>query len=308
MKQKNIIFAVVAVALVIGTVFLISRKGASTSPAFGKIQAAASFYPLYFFASQIAGDKADVLDVTPAGAEPHDYEPSPSDMSKIENSRLVVLNGGGLEAWGGDLKQNIDPAKTELVIAGEGFADRQIAEGGKITTDPHVWLSPILAKQMVDKIAAGFIKIDSANQAYYLTNAVALKAGLDDLDFNYKAGLKNCIQKNIVTAHAAFGYLASAYGLNQVAITGLSPDAEPSPRQMADIVQFVKMNDVKYIFFESLVSPKLADTIAAETGAQPLILNPIEGLTNDQISAGKNYFTEMTNNLNNLKIALQCLK
>jgi zinc transport system substrate-binding protein len=179
-------------------------------------------------------------------------------------------------------------------------------EDGQDVIDPHIWLSPPLVKQITDKITQALIQIDPANSNYYQTNANSLKAKLDNLDVEYKQGLSNCAEKNIITSHAAFGYLATTYGLNQVSIAGLSPDAEPSPQQLADITKFAKANNVKFIFFESLVSPKLSDTIANEIGAKTLVLNPIEGLTNDEISQGKNYFTEMQNNLSNLKIALQC--
>ena len=128
------------------------------------------------------------------------------------------------------------------------------------------------------------------------------------MDTEYKQGLSSCEGKNIITSHAAFGYLAAAYGLNQVPIAGLSPDAEPSPRQLADIAKFAKDNQVKYIFFESLVSPKLSQTIATEVGAQTLVLNPIEGLSEEEMSHGKTYFSVMQDNLTNLRTALQCTK
>jgi zinc transport system substrate-binding protein len=159
---------------------------------------------------------------------------------------------------------------------------------------------------MVDKITQGFIQIDPDNKNYFQTNADTLKTKLDNLNNEYKQGLANCTEKNIITSHAAFGYLATTYGLNQVPISGLSPDAEPSPQQLVNIVKFAKANNVKYIFFESLVSPKLANTIATEVGAKTLVLNPIEGLSDEQLARGDNYFQEMQNNLSNLKIALQC--
>ncbi len=273
-----------------------------------KIQAAASFYPLYYFSQQIGGDKVDVINLTPAGAEPHDYEPTAQDIAKIENAKLLVLNGGGLEAWGSDIKQNLQSKNTVIVTVGEGLTNQQVMEEGENMTDPHIWLSPPLAKEIVDKITNGFIQIDPANKDYYQSNATALKAKLGDLDMQYRQGLASCQEKNIITSHAAFGYLATAYGLHQVPITGLSPDAEPSPQQLADIVKFAKANNVKYIFFESLVSPKLSNTIASEVGAKTLVLNPIEGLTNEEISQGKSYFTEMESNLANLQTALQCKK
>ena len=304
--DKKIIFYFILGLLFVGVLTLIVNNIYTPTTQSSKLQVAASFYPLYYFSQQIAGDKANVLNITPAGAEPHDYEPTAQDIAQIENSKMLVLNGGGLEAWGNDIKQNLNPKNTVIVTAGEGLTNQKVMENGKNIVDPHIWQSPPLAKQMVDRILAGFIQIDPANSSYYQANADALKVQLDNLDKDYKQGLANCVEKNIITSHSAFGYLAAAYGLNQVSIAGLSPDAEPSSQQLADIVKFTKANNVKYIFFESLISPKLSDTIATEIGAKTLVLNPIEGLTNDEIAQGKNYFTEMQNNLVNLKIALQC--
>lgn len=270
-----------------------------------KMSIVASFYPVYFFASEIGGDKADVMNVTPAGGEPHDYEPTAQDMARIESGKLLILNGG-VEAWAENIEQNIDPSRTIVVTAGKGLMTQQVVEEGETITDPHVWLSPLLAQQMVDKIASGFTQADPDNASYYATNAQALKAKLSDLDTAYKQGLSTCKSKNIITSHAAFGYLASTYGLNQVPITGVSPDAEPSAQELAQVAKFARDNNVKYIFFESLVSPKLSETIATEVGAQTLVLNPLEGLTDEEIAADKDYFTEMQNNLANLKTALQC--
>ena len=271
-----------------------------------KLQVITSFYPLYYFAKEIGGDKAVVINITPAGAEPHDYEPTAEDIARVEKSKILILNGGGLEAWADKIRNNIDPRHTIVVIAGEGLATRQVTEEGKTVSDPHVWLSPFLAKQMVDRIAQGFIHADPDAEDYYRTNADVLKAKLDGLDTAYRLGLSHCKTQSIVTSHAAFGYLAATYKLKQVSITGLAPDIEPSPRQLIDIVKFARENQVKYIFFESLVSPKLSQTIANEVGAQTLVLNPIEGLTNAEMAQGKNYLTEMQSNLTNLKRALQC--
>ncbi|MFZ2979333.1 MAG: zinc ABC transporter substrate-binding protein, partial [Candidatus Magasanikiibacteriota bacterium] len=264
------------------------------------------FYPLYFFASQIGGDKAQVINITPAGIEPHDYEPKAQDMAKIENSSLLILNGGGLESWGKNVEININPEHTKILTVGDGLLNRQITENGKESIDPHIWLSPEVSIKIVDKITEGFISVDFVNKDYYLANADILKERLSNLSLSYKQGLSNCVGKNIITSHTAFGYLAATYGFNQVSIAGLSPDAEPSTKQLVDIVKFAKLNNVKFIFFESLVSPKLSETIANEIGAQTLVLNPLEGLTADEVTQGKDYFSEMQNNLLNLEIALQC--
>ena len=306
---------VITVAIIIGLGWYLWRvggkfqgiaSGVNPSPSSSKIHVVTSFYPLYFFAQAIGGDRADVVNITPAGAEPHDYEPSAQDAALMENSRLLILNGGGLEPWGDDIKQNLDSERTLIITAGEGLATQKLVEEGQEIIDPHVWLSPPLAAQMVDKITAGFIKIDPASGAYYQAQADTLKTRLSDLDNEYRRGLSNCANHDIITSHAAFGYLAAAYGLNQVPLAGLSPDIEPSSQQLAAIADWAKKNNIKYIFFESLASPKLAETLATEVGAKTLVLNPLEGLSADELAAGQNYFSVMENNLANLKIALVC--
>ena len=305
MNTKVLIGLVLAVVVVAGFMSMKHKTPVSGIESVGKIQVATSFYPLYFFASEIGGDKAIVTNITPAAAEPHDYEPTAQDMVQIENSKILVLNGG-VEPWGDSIRKNIDPNKTFIVTAGQGLETQQVVEDGQSITDPHVWQSPVLAKQMVDKIEQAYEKADPTNAVYYQANASALKTKLDDLDAEYRAGLAQCTKKDIITSHAAFGYLASTYHLNQVSIGGLSPDAEPSTQQLARIADFAKKNDVKVIFFESLVSPKLSQTIAQEVGAQAMVLDPIEGLTPDALAAGQNYLTVIHSNLANLKIALQC--
>lgn len=273
----------------------ITSKTSQTSSS--TLQVTASFYPLYYFASLIGGDKVNVANITPAGTEPHEYEPTTNDLAKIQNSDLLILNGN-FEAWGDKIKDNLEGKKTRIVVAGQDFFTQQL--------DPHVWLSPQLAKKETEKIADALIDIDPENAKYYQDNERNLEGKLDQLDQTFKQGLVSCKQKNIVTSHAAFGYLASSYGLAQVPIAGLSPDAEPSVLQLTKIAKFAKEVNVKYIFFESLVSPKLSDAIASEIGAKTLVLDPLEGLADNDIKAGKNYFTIMEDNLRNLQLALEC--
>ena len=304
------ILAIVIVLLVIATLGYFAKIRLNQMQAIQNIsdkpQIVTSFYPLYFFTSQIALEKADVYNITPAGAEPHDYEPSTQDMAKIENSTMLVLNGGKLEAWGDKIKENLKDKKTLIITAGKDIANQQVTEDNQIIQDPHIWLDPMLAKKEVELITQGLIKIDPVNSNYYQTNAQNLLVKLDNLNIEYRQGLNSCVKKDIITSHAAFGYLASEYHLNQIPISGLSPDAEPTVKKIIEIANFAKKNQIKYIFFESLVSPKLSQTIASEIAAQTLVLNPIEGLSDEEIKNGKNYFTEMESNLNNLKIALQC--
>ena len=290
------VYWLILAGLILFAVYTISHRSIPQNKS-SKIQVTASFYPMFFFASQIGGNKADVQNITPAGAEPHDYEPTPQDMVWIENSNLLVINGGYLEAWESKIKNILKDSSTVIVTAANGLINDK---------DPHVWLSPPLAKEEVKAILTGFIKIDPKNKNYYQTNTNKLVGQLNQLDRDYRQGLAVCHIRDFVTAHAAFGYLAKAYGLNQIAIAGISPDEEPSAQKMAEIVDTVKKNNIQYIFFEKLISPKLANTIATETGAKTLVLDPIEGLTPAEMTAGKNYFTIMKNNLNNLRIALEC--
>lgn len=271
-----------------------------------KLQIVTSFYPMYFFTSQIAGNKADVYNITPASAEPHDYEPTTQDIARIENSNVLVLNGGNLEAWGSKVSDNVKGSSVRVVIAGEGLADQHIVENGQTIQDPHIWLDPVLAKKEAAKITEALVSIDPKDTAYFYTNEKALDDRLDALDQSFRQGLSTCQKKDIVTSHAAFGYLARQYNLNQVAISGISPDAEPSLQKFAQLTDFVKQNNIKFILFESLVSPKLAQAIADETGAKTLVLDPLEGIPDAQLQQGENYFTIMRQNLNNLKIALEC--
>lgn len=302
--MKKGIFAIITIILVTSTIFILIKKSNFTITNNSKLQITASFYPMYFFASRIGGNKIEVTNITPSGTEPHDYEPTPQDIIKIEESKLLVLNGD-VEPWANKIKENLRAKKVQVITAGQDLTTQKVTENGVLEIDPHVWLSPNRAKIESQKIATALEKIDPANSAYYKNNLTNLENELDKIDTNYKTGLRNCILRSFVTSHAAFGYLASDYNLTQIAISGLSPDAEPSLKELAQIADFAKKNNVKVIFFEALVNPKLSETIASEVGAKTLVLDPIEGLP-IQEGITTNYLTLMANNLQNLRIALQC--
>jgi len=272
-----------------------------------KIKITASFYPHADFAKNIGGDLVDVTNVTPAGAEPHDYEPTPRDIARVYDSRLFIINGNGVDGWGekiaGELKNRgvtvVNMSDILLPIKNNDPQENR-------PYDPHYWLDPLNAQKEADVIADALIKIDSAHEKEYNKNRDAFKFRLSELDKQYSSGLAVCERKEIVTAHNAFNYLANRYNLSTLYILGFSPDAEPSSQVIAEISTQAKQRGVKYIFFETLVDPGLAQTIAGEIGAQTLVLNPIEGLTNEDISQGKDYISIMKENLSNLRIALQC--
>ncbi len=302
------LFFIIGILLIIITVgvFILPYYSKQNLSKSGKIQIVTSFYPIYFFAKSIGGEKADVFNITPAAAEPHDYEPTTQDMVKINQSQMLVLNGGKLEAWGDKIKDELQGTKTLIVTAGDGLANKEITEGGQKIQDPHIWLDPILAKTEVERIEKGFEKIDPQDSQYFQANANKLYQELNSLDSEYKAGLASCQKTDFVTSHASFGYLAARYGITQIPISGVSPDQEPSAQKLAQIADFIGKENIKIIFFESLVSPKLSETIANETGAKTMVLDPIEGISDNDLKAGHNYLTVMRANISALQAALEC--
>lgn len=276
-----------------------------------------TIYPLYDFTKQVVGDKAEVLLLVPSGAEPHDWEPAPADLITLKNASLVIGNGAGMEPWLDRVGNTVLAGKpvvraaavVDLLESDDSAHDHHHGHDhghdhhhGHI--DPHVWLDPVNAQAIVRAIADAAAGIDAANRDYYYANAANYIAQLARLDNEYRTGLASATSRDIVTSHAAFGYLAKRYGLNQVAIMGLSPDAEPTSERMVKIIRYVRSNGIKYIFFETLVSPKLSEVIASESGAQTLVLNPIEGLTEEDMARGENYLSIMRTNLANLQRAL----
>ena len=267
-----------------------------------------TIYPLYEFARQVVGDRAEVILLVPSGAEPHDWEPAPADLIKLKNASLVICNGAGLEPWldkvGNTVldKKVINAADVVSLLQAQYDEEGGPAPAGLV--DPHVWLDPVNAQAIVQAIAGAASGIDAGSTEYYNANAVNYIAQLAALDNEYRAGLASTARRDIITSHAAFGYLANRYGLKQVAIMGLTPDAEPTPERMAEIIRHVRNNGIKYIFFETLVSSKLSEVIASESGAETLVLNPIEGLTEQDIARGENYLSIMRTNLMNLRYAL----
>ncbi|MCT1403007.1 metal ABC transporter substrate-binding protein [Paenibacillus sp. p3-SID867] len=347
-----------------------------------KLKIKTSFYPMYEFTRQVAGDLADVENLVPAGVEPHDWEPTPQDMAGIADADVIVYNGAGMESWIDQVLDSVKDRDLKIIEASQGIgimegeghshahdhgtegehshedehshdhgtegehsheeehahdhgsegehsheeehahdhgtegehshedehAHDHGEEGGHHHDhgglDPHVWLSPALAIQQVRNIEQGLAEADPEHKDAYKANADAYVSKLEALDQEFNEGLKDSKRKDFITQHAAFGYLAHEYGLTQVPIAGLSPDQEPSASQMAKIIEFAKENNVKTIFFETLVASNVAETIATEIGASTAVLNPIEGLTEEDIAKELDYIAIMHQNLQALQAAL----
>jgi zinc transport system substrate-binding protein len=274
------------------------------------IDVVASFYPLQYVVERVGGNKVSVANLTPMGAEPHELELTGRDTAALEDADLVVylshfapaVDEGVRDVAGGhalDVGEaaNLDLRYTPIEGGEEAAADAN-------TRDPHFWLDPTRLEAVTNAVADRLATIDPADAPVFAANAQQLVTDLQQLDGEYSDGLASCANTVIVTSHNAFGYLAQRYGLTQIGITGLTPEDEPSPGDLATITDFVEAHHVSTIYYETLVSPAIARTVGEETGARTAVLDPIEGLSDS--SNGEDYFSIMRANLANLRAGQRC--
>ncbi|MGI8134542.1 metal ABC transporter solute-binding protein, Zn/Mn family [Enterococcus lactis] len=271
-----------------------------------------TFYPIYDFTKEIVGDEGNVKLLIPAGTEPHDFEPSAKERAEISDADVFVYNSSDMEFFVDSLKDSVDSKQTLMIEAAKGIDRLESQEADEHEEseeghdhaheyDPHVWLDPVLAIKEVRTIAGELGEKYPDKKEIFTKNADAYIKKLEALDQKYSEELKNATNRTFVTQHAAFAYLANQYNLEQVAISGVSPDQEPTPSRLAELKEFVKKNNIKVIYFEENASSKVAETLSNETGVKLEVLNPLESLTNEQIKAGKNYISVMEKNLEALK-------
>ena len=305
-NRKLFLVAIIFTAIFIAVFFLSSRvpqRDAQNE----RIHIITSFYPLSHIAKSIGGNIVDVRNLVPAGVEPHDFEPSSRDLVEIGNADALFYNGASLESW--IKKWNVGiSVKPKYVVNMEESLKKQgailfVKDG---ITDPHFWLDPVIMKNEVIVIRDLLIQIDPAHKDLFTENAKRYTSALDLLDEHFRAGLSSCDLNDIIVLHEAFNYLASQYNIKVTSIEGISPDEEPSPKELARIINLVREKGVRHIFFETVASPKFSELIAREVGGATLVLNPIESLTPDEVQSGEDYFSIMEMNLNNLQIAMQC--
>jgi zinc transport system substrate-binding protein len=306
--MKKLSMLLVALAM-----FIVGCGGEKQSVS-DKLQVAASFYPMAEFARNVAGDKAEVFVLVPDGAETHDWEPSPSDLSRLGKAQVFVYNGV-VEPWAKQALTALSERKILAVQTGLGLYERAgetheeehhhhdhgCAHGKQ---DPHVWISPKKAIKQVERITAVLCEADAKNAKYYQDNSAKYVEQLKALDIQLTNLAKNAPRKVFVTAHAAFGHLADDYGLKQLAVNGLSPHAEPTPADLQRLIKVVQEENVRYVFFETLTDPKLAKLVADETGAEISVLDPLEGLNEEGRKNKLDYLQIMQRNIHNLQIAL----
>ncbi|MFI9643783.1 metal ABC transporter substrate-binding protein [Micromonospora sp. NPDC051925] len=288
-----------------------SADGAGADP--DRVDVVAAFYPLQFVAERVGGDAVTVTNLAKPGAEPHDLELNPRQVGQVSEAELVFYLKGFQPAVDEAVAQNaadraFDVTSVAPLRAASAGGHRHEGEAGHAeeegdAKDPHLWLDPTRLATVADRLAERLGTLDPDRAADYTTRSRALRGELEKLDAEYTAGLETCQRREIVVSHTAFGYLTERYRLEQVGLTGLTPDTEPSPQRLAEVTREAREHGATTIFFETLVSPKVAETIAAEVGAKTAVLDPLEGLS---VDGGGDYLSVMRTNLTTLRTALGC--
>ncbi|MEW6570887.1 MAG: zinc ABC transporter substrate-binding protein [Nitrospirota bacterium] len=293
-----------------------------------KLRVVASIFPVYDFARNVGKDRADVSLLLPPGVETHSFEPKPGDVTRINESDIFIYTGSHMEPWAGDIASGIKGGALLIIEAGEGVVLEKwrieaseekgrdkypVREADKLThehdmIDPHIWLDFSNAEKMVNNILEGFVKKDPEDSDFYIKNAETYRSKLRDLDGTYEKALSNCKKTVFIHGgHFAFSYLARRYGLKYLsAYRGFSPNAEPTPKDLVDLIERMKKDNIKYIFYEELIEPRIAEMISRETGAKLLRLHGAHNVSKDELDRDVTFISLMTENLENLKIGLEC--
>jgi zinc transport system substrate-binding protein len=285
-----------------------------------KLSIVATLFPLYDFAREIVGDKADVTLLLPPGVEAHSFEPKPGDMITINNAGIFLYTGAYMEPWVEKILQATDNKNLIVIDTSKGMtllkstAGQEEGHGQNVrghnehgAYDPHIWLDFTNAQKMVDSILEGLTRKDPANKDMYAKNAAAYKTKLQVLDENFKNTLSGCRKDTFVhSGHFAFNYLASRYNLHYISAYGGSPNAEPTPGKIIELKKFILEHAIKYIYYEELITPRIADILNKETGAKLLKLNGAHNIGKDDLKQGKTFIGLMEDNLTNLKVGLEC--
>lgn len=281
-----------------------------------KMRIITTLFPLYEFSKEIAGQNAIVELLLPAGSEPHSFEPKPMDIARINNSDIFVYTGRFLEPWIDRLLKAVDN-KTLIVVDASKDTSLIKIKGHSHThdhhkphhsdVDPHIWLDIRNAMKMVDNIYEGIVQKDALNKDFYKKNADRYKAILSEIDSKYEKTISSCLKKTIISGgHHSFGYLAKRYNLHFYSAYGVSPDSEPSPKTLATLSSIVKKEGLRYVVFEEMIMPRVAETIARETGAQVVLLRAGHNIEADEFKKGKTFSSILNDNLDVIKKVLQC--
>lgn len=280
-----------------------------------KITIYTTLFVLTDFSQRIGGEYVEVVNLIPPGTSSHDYEPTAKEMAALTDSDMFIYNGIGIESWLEKIVTNLEGENVKLVDASKGITamageahdhdeheedtDHEESTGveDKHNVDSHVWLNPLNALKQAENIKEALVELDSANAAYYEANFEVLKKDLIALDEKYRVELENTTRKDFFVSHAAFGYLAEQYGLNQHSISGIIPTYEPSPAELAELVTKAKELDIKYILVDPMDVTKISDVLASEIGAETLSIYTMGSITKEQSDKGMDYISLMEENL-----------
>jgi zinc transport system substrate-binding protein len=307
MKRKNRSLEAFLAAALLASLMLFSVSCTRTETTDARLRAVATIFPVYDMARAVGGEDVTVDLLVPPGTEAHTFEPTPSDIVRLEEADVFIYNGANMEPWVGGILAGIknpnllvvDTSTGITLLTGKGDKNKGV--------DPHVWLDFDNAKKQVDAITAAFIKKDGAHEAAYRTRADEYNNRLDELDKLYRKALADCETRVIVSSgHLAFGYLAARYNLAVVSAFGLSPDAEPTPSRIVELIDLVKKEKVRYLFAEEMVDPRLTETIREETGAEILYVSSGHDLPKERFNRGVTLPDLMKENLEKFKRGLSC--
>lgn len=328
LKKLVGLFSLVVVLLVMtacGEEESTSGEGEESSE---KLKVFTTVYPLQFFTEQIAGDKASVESILPPGSDPHTYEPTSKEMIEIAEADAFLYNGAGLESYAEKISDSIESGDVQILEASKGIdleehvhsEEHEHAHGEEEGNsdnhdghhhgdqDPHVWLDPIRSIQMAEQVKETLVELMPKQEEAFNKNFETLKGKLEALDKEFQTEIEGLPGNKIIVSHAAYGYWEQAYGIEQLAISGLSPTNEPSQKELEEIIETADKYGLKHVFFEQNVTPKVGDVVREEIGAETLRIHNLSVLTEEDIQKNEDYFTLMKHNLEELKKSLSVAK
>ncbi len=327
--KKSLLTILIVVPLIVSAACNSQPDTNTDSEKISDNQVIASTYPVYYLTSRVAGQGMEVELLMPPAADPHNWEPSPKQMAQLENCKLFIYNGAGLEAWAPKVTEIVAGSGTTVVELASAISDalmphtespesKTVAPSNPETEthaaaeaehhhgeyDPHFWLDPVLAQEMTKSIMEALTAADPENRGLYEENYILVSRDLEELHHTYETTLTRCSKKQFVVTHEAFGYLAKRYGLEQISIMGVSAESEPTPSRLAELSDLLQSLGIRYVFTEPFTGDRVAQALASETGARVLELSPIGGLTQQDVASGADYLSLMQDNLEQLKVAL----
>lgn len=284
----------------------VNQSPPSGNAANAKLNVFASFYPMYDFSKNVGGERVAVTSLIPVGVDPHDYEPTPSDILNLDRAQVFILNGVIEDSWAPKLIASLDNKNLSVIDTSKGIPLVASQDADMPGNDPHIWLDPVLAEKQVAAIRDAFIQADPAGKDYYESNAAAYMQRLESLDAQFRELMPTCKKKDILITHATLAYFCKEYGCHQVPIEGVNAEGEPTPAVVAAIIDQAKADNITVVFTERLYNPKIAQSIADEIHGKVAVFNSLHGLTAEEQQKGEDYISQMQENVQTINESLDC--